>query len=428
LLGLAVLCGLVTCGCFHARLTRAKELQSVRVLLEPDVELTSRSSEDDCRAHEQAEKRALLDSLRTGLSTIGFQVVGARSEAHEAVAHVAESCTSATSGETWRRVTVVLDPGGEATSDSTYGALSELVKEAQVLALGRGRTEAPTRSQARSGPVLSARAPAPSTRGAPNPPLVSASPQRGAFAVVIGVESYSHIPALPGARDHAQDFADLARHTLGVPSDHIKVALDAEATKATIQSLVTWARDSAPLDGRIYFYFSGHGAPDPATGARYILPSDGDPKLLTDAALSESAVLAELSSGKAKDVLAILDSCFSGGSVLPPGAQPLTRLPDTDAPGRVAVLTGASGPEASGPSANASAGAFTKYLVQGLGTGAADIDGDGQITLQELYQWVSPRVAREAARSHRDQHPGVFLGTALGAASNFVVEWGLPSK
>lgn len=106
-----ILCGLLTCGCVHARLTRAKELQSVRVLLDPDVELTSRSSEDDCRAHEQAEKRALLDSLRTGLSTIGFQVVGARSEAHEAVAHVAESCTSATSGETWRRVTVVLDPG-----------------------------------------------------------------------------------------------------------------------------------------------------------------------------------------------------------------------------------------------------------------------------------------------------------------------------
>lgn len=245
---------------------------------------------------------------------------------------------------------------------------------------------------------------------------------------MIGVESYSDIPALPGARDDAQDFADLARRTLGVPSNHIKVALDAEATKATIQSLVTWARDSAPLDGRIYFYFSGHGAPDPATGARYILPSDGDPKLLTDAALSESAVLAELSSGKAKDVLAILDSCFSGGSVLPPGAQPLTRLLDTDAPGRVAMFTGASGPEASGPSANASAGAFTKYLVQGLGTGAADIDGDGQITLQELYQWVSPRVAREAAKSHRDQHPGVFLGTALGAPSNFVVEWGLPSK
>jgi len=83
----------------------------------------------------------------------------------------------------------------------------------------------------------------------------------------------------------SQDFADLARHTLGVPSDHIKVALDAEATKATIQSLVTWARDSAPLDGRIYFYFSGHGAPDPASvpGAG---PARGGPAAAVCAALA----------------------------------------------------------------------------------------------------------------------------------------------
>jgi hypothetical protein len=63
-----------------------------------------------------------------------------------------------------------------------------------------------------------------------------------------------------------------------------------------------------------------------------------------------------------------------------------------------------------------------------LGTGQADLDGDGQITLKELVDWIRPRVAREARRLSREQTPSVALGTALGDGQGLVVVQGLEAR
>jgi hypothetical protein len=42
---------------------------------------------------------------------------------------------------------------------------------------------------------------------------------------------------------------------------------------------------------------------------------------------------------------------------------------------------------------------LTHFLVEGLGPGQADLDGDGQISLAELHQWLAPRIARAARRA-----------------------------
>jgi uncharacterized caspase-like protein len=38
---------------------------------------------------------------------------------------------------------------------------------------------------------------------------------------------------------------------------------------------------------------------------------------------------------------------------------------------------------------------FTRYLIEGLETGAADANGDGIITLEELYNYVYEQVKKE---------------------------------
>ena len=160
------------------------------------------------------------------------------------------------------------------------------------------------------------------------------------------------------------------------------------------------------------------------------MPSDGDPAFLDQTAIPLSDVLDQLSKSRARDVLAVVDSSFSGAgdrSVTAPGAGPIGRVKELTATGRLAVFTAASGAELSGPAMDGSS-AFSKYLVMALGTGAADIDGDGQISLQELREWVGARVVREARRDHRDQNPSLVISPDLGAASAFVVEWGLPIK
>ncbi|MEL6180449.1 MAG: hypothetical protein AAFS10_15930, partial [Myxococcota bacterium] len=57
-------------------------------------------------------------------------------------------------------------------------------------------------------------------------------------------------------------------------------------------------------------------------------------------------------------------------------------------------------------------GLFTYHLLAGL-RGAADIDRDRNITLDELARYVTPQVQRDARLANREQTP--TLSTANGA-------------
>lgn len=288
-------------------------------------------------------------------------------------------------------------------------------------ATGTPPTQAPATASA------STASPSPAARGT----FVAGAPQNTAYAVVVGIEKYGHgLPSPVGARTDAEQFAAMAHASLGIPADHVRVAFDGDATQGTLRSMVAWARDNVPSAGRIYFFFSGHGAPDASGGIPYLVPADADPQYLAQSALPESEVLAELSKGKAREVIVMLDACFSGAggrSVLPPGARPLVRVKEQVATGTVAVFSSSSGSEISGPSIEGDRGVFTKYVVQGLGSASADVDGDGQISLQELRDWVAPRVAREAQKANRSQNPALTVSSGLGAPTAIALEWGLPA-
>ena len=273
----------------------------------------------------------------------------------------------------------------------------------------------------------------------PSPPsaatgstLVAGAPQPNSYAVVVGIERYSAgLPPPTGARADAQRFADLAKRSLGLSPSHVHLVVDDQGTKGTLESEIEWLKSSVPPGGRIYFFFSGHGAPDASAGASYILPFDGNPKFLPQTALLLSDVLNRLGQSKAREVLAIVDSCFSGAggrSVLPPGARPLVRVREVTPTAQVALFSASSGSEISGPASGGGGGLFTQTLTQGLGTGAADMDGDGQVSLQELADWTRPRVSREAKKDNREQTPSLAVGSGLGGASSFIVEWGLPAR
>jgi Caspase domain len=260
--------------------------------------------------------------------------------------------------------------------------------------------------------------------------FVSAAPQAASYAFIIGVERYRDVPAATGAHSDAVRFGRLMRETLGLKDSHIRITLDDHATRSDILGGLQWLAANAPPGGRIYFYFSGHGVPA-ADQSSYLLPYDGDPKDVVDSAVPMSDVMAKLGSTKAHEVLAVLDSCFSGAggrSVLPPGARPLMRVKDVTAAPQLAMFTASGGDEISGLAPGELNGLFTKFVTQGLGTAEADTDGDGQISLQELSDWVGPRVARDAMRDHREQHPKLVVGSGLGTPSSFMVEYGLPTK
>ncbi len=275
-------------------------------------------------------------------------------------------------------------------------------------------------------PPANVPAPAPSPTAAPAEHLAfRAGPQPTWYALVIGIERYRDLPAATGASRDAEEFSRIAHRALGVPERNIKLLLGEHATKGDIESALRWIATNVPAGGRIFFFFAGHGTPDPSEGSPFLLPYDGNPQGIRDTALPLSTVLAKLGRSRAKDVLALVDSCFSGSggrSVLPRGARPLVAVREARPVPRVALLSAASGSQISGPAADGR-GLFSRYLNEGLGSGKADLDGDGQVTLAELHRWLTPRVLREAQRDSRKQEPALILGKGTSAAE-FVVTSG----
>lgn len=261
------------------------------------------------------------------------------------------------------------------------------------------------------------------------PDFISASPQPSAFALVVGVGDYRDVTDADGARADAERFAGMLEASMGLPPKQIRLLTDARATRSDILSQVTWLKENVPEGSRIYFFFAGHGTPHVDTGHSYILPHEANPDLLVDTGIELKDLLSRLGESQAREILAFVDSCFSGSggrSVLPRGTRPMVPVTAFAKTPRVALFSAAQASQISGNFPGKTAGLFTEQLLEGLGKGRADADGNGQLTLAELHDFVQPRVERIASEASRSQTPQLTVAEELGASDGIVVTWGLP--
>lgn len=262
------------------------------------------------------------------------------------------------------------------------------------LAQAAQQTKRSAAAQARPAPVI---APSAATDGSK------------AFAVVIGIERYrDSLPAATHAEADARAFAAYAHRTLGVPQAHIKLLVGERASRADLQSMLEeWLpRNAREPGGRVFVYFSGHGAPDPSTGQTYLVPWDGDPAYIKTRGISVDAIYRHLEGLAGQQTFLFLDACFSGGgprSVLAAGTRPLVPV-QAARPGRVIAFAAAEARQTAGAARDASLGLFTRHLLAGLG-GAADRNHDRDVTLAELVQYVRGAVAKAARLDNRAQEP-----------------------
>jgi len=160
-------------------------------------------------------------------------------------------------------------------------------------------------------------------------------------------------------------------------------------------------------DAELFFYFAGHGAPEPETGRGYLVPWDADPKYIKSQGIAVDDLVARLARTGVKQTYAFIDACFSGAggrSVLAEGTRPLVRVKAVDTPtGGVSLLT-AAGPDETTGATSSGHGLFTHHLLAGL-NGKADRDADGAITLAEVAAYTTAKVEEDAARDNREQVP-----------------------
>jgi hypothetical protein len=454
--GVAVLSGaLVACSTLAPPAVPGSQARSVRVLVVPSPTLAS--SDPDCELHYGVLRQSLPYAVRQALAQSGFTVVKSEGDLHDAEARVDASFSycrrSGTCVNGQGSVSLVVngtvveqhrfDTGNSACASSPtvddfptelgrdLGA--RLLGSERVAALSRGTSLAKAQYDAQHPAVVTPVAALPPASPAVTPPAsppgeyVLGAPQPQAYALVVGIEKYRDVPSPTGARADAEQFARLAERTLGIPEAHIKLLLDEHATRGDLEKALAWLELNVPVGGRVFFFYSGHGAPDPVSGSGYVLPYDGDPAALDQTAIPVAKLTERLSKTKASDSVAFLDACFSGAggrSVLPRGARPLVRVQAPAVARGVALLASSSSSEISGATLDGKNGLFSKYLLEALGGAASDQDGDYQISLEELRSFIEPRVAREARLQNRIQTP--TLTTPAGAASaSLIVAFGV---
>ncbi|WIM99576.1 caspase family protein [Actinoplanes oblitus] len=180
-------------------------------------------------------------------------------------------------------------------------------------------------------------------------------------------------------------------------------------------------------DDLTLLYFTGHGLKDD-DGRLYLATSDTRRDTLLFSAISAEQIDRALEGCASRRKVLILDCCYSG-------AFPAGRLAKADegvhtlerfqGRGRT-VLTASDATQYSfeGDRAYGSAmqSVFTRYLVEGLRDGTADLDGDGDITLDELYAYVHDRVVAEMPQQRPKKQDDVEGRIVI--ARN--VNWALP--
>ena len=228
-------------------------------------------------------------------------------------------------------------------------------------------------------------------------PKHQASPNRA--ALIIGLENYEASPPAKFASKDAEIFADFAREKLGVPADKIKMLTNANASEREIlRSLKSWLPTiirSGETD--LYVFYAGHGMPAADGSSAYIVPYDGDVTLLDDTAISRDRFFKEIGAWNPRSATFFFDSCFSGATrseELLVAARPLgIKVQDDEVPDNFLVFNAGESDQIAGVIDEVRHGRFSYFLFKGL-EGAADVNQDSKISVEELHSYVREQVTR----------------------------------
>ena len=236
------------------------------------------------------------------------------------------------------------------------------------------------------------------------PIVPGAVPQ--SYALVVGISKYQNLPATaqlqyPG-RDAQSIYTTLISEQGGeFPASHVHMLTDSQATLTNVlHEMDTWLPSVTAPDDRVLIYFAGHGFISGGKG--YLAPYDIDLHNIAATAIPME-MLGQLVGTKIKGKWKVLltDACHSGAITPETDPKQLNQLL-LDVHQSIFSLTASRDREQSFESAEwgGGHGIFTYYVVQGL-QGAADANGDGVVTADELAEYVHTNV-RQATGSRQN--------------------------
>ena len=238
----------------------------------------------------------------------------------------------------------------------------------------------------------------------------------GKYAVIIGVSKYKDpdIRSLQFASVDAESIYKLVTDPdgAGFPEENVRLLTNEQATKDAIMKTVgEWLPGQVKSGDMALLFYAGHGGVEvDLTGeesdgnSKYIIPYDSELGNLFSTAIVNSMMTTMLQRINSKQMVFLIDCCYSGGvttgdevirSVSSSDTVVDTEVYEDFAGSGRAVISASQPNQFSLELPKWNHGLFTYNLLDGI-SGGADYNEDGYVVLLEIAQFVRDRVSSMA--------------------------------
>ena len=214
------------------------------------------------------------------------------------------------------------------------------------------------------------------------------------FVIIISNENYQEEVNVQYAIRDGLIFSEYCNKTLGIPKENIHFRKD--ATYNNIRMELDWIKQVTEAyngNGKIIFYYAGHGFPDESSRSSYLLPIDGKGNNISTG-YRLTNLYDFLGGLHAEKVWVLLDACFSGtqrGEGMLTAARGIAIKSKVACPkGNMVVFSAATGDETAYPYKEKKHGLFTYFLLKELQA------TKGGCTMGELADFIHKNVTQKS--------------------------------
>ncbi|MDB9452155.1 caspase, EACC1-associated type [Dolichospermum circinale] len=216
------------------------------------------------------------------------------------------------------------------------------------------------------------------------------------IALLIGVSKYEPgLTPLPAATKDVEAMRQVLENPDIGGFDEVKVLVN--PPRQEMEEAIEILFDNRQKDDLLLLFFSGHGIKDEEGNLYFAAPKtrkNDNGVLVKETTVPATFVHDVMKNSGSKHEVVILDCCFSGafGRDLSARDDGFVDIKNQLGGEGRAVLTSSTSTQYSFEEEGADTSIYTRYIVEGLKTGAADLDKDGSISVGELHEYAKSKV------------------------------------
>lgn len=242
--------------------------------------------------------------------------------------------------------------------------------------------------------------------------IEKSEPQRdNHFAVVVGNEKYSSADNVDYAEHDAQTFKRYCTNILGVPEDQVELVENGSAVemKRAINNVIRRAQqENSPV---IYFYYAGHGWPEPKTNEALLIPVDVGINQLDDA-LNLNNIMASFREIDDAELLAFVDACYASEKFSDNTRTLVRKIKVPLVKGNQVLFSAVSKEQEANKHEESAHGVFTYYLLETL-------KEEKNLSVDKLQREIRKKVVNYTTKKgQKEQNPSVHIDPDIKSKSD----------